>query len=65
MRRTYSQNRHTVTDIENNLMVTSGGSRGGINWEIGMDIYTLLNIKQGNSKRSSLVPQLVKSLPAM
>ena len=42
---TYLQNRNRVTDIENNLMVTSGGSRGGINWEIGIDIYTLLNIK--------------------
>ena len=23
-----------------------GGSGGGINWEIGIDIYTLLSIKQ-------------------
>ena len=30
------------TDIENKLM---GGGGGGINWEIGIDIYTLLYIK--------------------
>ena len=28
------------------LMVTQGGSRGGMNWEIGIDIYTPLYIKQ-------------------
>ena len=33
------------TDVENKLMVTKGESGGGINWEIGMDIYTLLYIK--------------------
>ena len=32
----------TVTDVENKFMVTR---RGGINWEIGTDIYTLLHIK--------------------
>ena len=26
-------------------MVTRGERRGGINWEIGIDIYTLLYIK--------------------
>ena len=30
-------------------MVTRGGG-GGINWEIGIDIYTLLHIKQTNNK---------------
>ena len=35
--------KHRVTDIENKFMVT-GGLRRGINWEIGIDIYTL-NIK--------------------
>ena len=31
-------------DIKNKLMVTKGKSEvgGGINWEIGTDIYTLL-----------------------
>ena len=34
-----------VTDVENKLMVT-GGKRGrGINWEIEINIYTLLYIK--------------------
>ena len=36
------------TDVENNLMVTRGkrwGERGEINWEIGIEIYTLLYIK--------------------
>ena len=41
------QNRNRVTDVENKLMVTGDGGkgRGGINWEIGIDIYTLLYIK--------------------
>ena len=34
-----------VTDVENKLMVTMGGGGGGINWEIGIDAYTLLCIK--------------------
>ena len=33
-----------VTDVENKLMVTNGG-RGGMNWEIGIDICTLICIK--------------------
>ena len=33
-----------VTDVENKLMVTSGKhSGGGVNCEIGIDIYTLLD----------------------
>ena len=42
---TYLQDRNRVTDTENKLMVTKGESVGGINWEIGTDIYTLLYIK--------------------
>ena len=34
-----------VTDIENKLMVTRGKEGRGINWEIGVDIYTVLYIK--------------------
>ena len=36
-----------VTDIENKLMVTIGESRGGgqMNWEVEIDIRTLLYIK--------------------
>ena len=36
-------------DVENKLMVTSGWG-GGKNWEIGIDIYTLLYIKQITNK---------------
>ena len=43
---TYLQNRSRVTDVENKLMVTKGEMGGGINWEIGIDIYTLLYIEQ-------------------
>ena len=35
---TYLQNRNRVTGVENKL-------RGGIDWAIGIDIYTLLYIK--------------------
>ena len=42
---TYLQNRNRVTDVENKLMVTSGDKERGINWETGIDIYTLLSIK--------------------
>ena len=38
-------NRNRVIDVENKLMVTKRGKRGGMNWEIGIDIYTLLYIK--------------------
>ena len=41
---TYLQNRDRVTDVENKLMVT-GGKGEVINWEIGIDVYTLLYIK--------------------
>ena len=47
---TYLQNRNRVTDVENKLMVTRGKGGGGINWEIGIDIYTLLYIKQTTNK---------------
>ena len=39
-------NRNTVTDIESKPMVTSWERGGEINKEIGIDIYTLLYIKQ-------------------
>ena len=38
----------TETDVENKCMDTKGGKRrvgGGMNWEIGIDIYTLICIK--------------------
>ena len=34
------------TDTENKLTVTNGVRWGGTNWEIGIDIYTLLYVKQ-------------------
>ena len=42
---TYLQNRNRVTEVENKLMVIKEERGGGINWEIGRDIYTLLYIK--------------------
>ena len=32
-------------DIEDKHMDTKEGKWGGMNWEIGVDIYTLLSIK--------------------
>ena len=52
------QGRNRDTDVENKHMDTKGGKRwvggvggwwgggGGMNWEIGIDIYTLICIKQ-------------------
>ena len=43
---TYLQNRNRVTDVENKIMVTRGErGGGGINWEFGIDMYTLLYLK--------------------
>ena len=42
---TYLQNRNRVTNVENKLTVTKGKGGGGINWEIGIDKYTLLYVK--------------------
>ena len=37
------QSRNRNTDIENKYMDTGAGEgEGGMNWEIGTDIYTLL-----------------------
>ena len=41
---TYLQNR-IVTDLENTLMVIKGKKGGWVTWDIGIDIYTFLNIK--------------------
>ena len=41
--------RNRDTDVENKHMDTKGGKGGdggGMNWEIGIDIYTLICIKQ-------------------
>ena len=39
---TYLQNRNRLIDIGNKLMVTKGRRRVGVNWESGINIYTLL-----------------------
>ena len=48
---TYLQNRNRVKDVENKFMVTKGvWCGGGINWEIGINIYALLYVKQITNK---------------
>ena len=37
--------RNRFTELENEFMVTRREGGGGINWEIGIDIYTLLYVK--------------------
>ena len=37
--------RNRDTDVENKLMDTKGGKGDRMNWEIEIDIYTLLCIK--------------------
>ena len=45
-KQTYLQNRNRHTDLENELMVTSRERLGGgIDWEFGIDMYTLLYLK--------------------
>ena len=40
-RRSYLQSRNRDTDIESKCMDTKGEGGGVMNWEIGIDIYTL------------------------
>ena len=48
---TYFPNRKRIIDSENEFMVTRGMGWGrGIDWELGMDMYTLLYLKQIISK---------------
>ena len=35
-------------NVENKLVVTKGERGGGINWEIGTDIYTVLYTKDNS-----------------
>ena len=50
MKKAYKESvykREIVTDVENRLTVIKGGKGwGGINWEIGIDIYTSLYKKK-------------------
>ena len=39
-----------LTNIENTLMVTKGERRRGINWEFGINGYTLLYTKKISNK---------------
>ena len=51
---TYLQNRNRISDVKNKHDYQ--GVRGrGINWETGVDIYTLLYIKQITNKDSTIV----------
>ena len=62
------QSRNRDTDVENKLMYTKGGRGSGMNWEIGIYIYTLVCIKQitnenllystGNSTQCSVVTKM-------
>ena len=46
---TYLTNRNRVTDGENKFMVTKGEKEGrGINWDVGIDIHTVLYKKIDN-----------------
>ena len=42
---TYLQNKNKLTNLENRFMVTREKG-GGIDWEVGIDMYTLLFLKQ-------------------
>ena len=44
-KRIYLQNRNRVTDVNNKLMFMEEKGWRRINWEIGIDIYTILYIK--------------------
>ena len=49
------QGRNRDTDVEDKRMDTKGGKwrgggGGGMNWDIGIDIYTLICIKQITNK---------------
>ena len=44
-RSTCLQSRNRDTGIENKFMDTKGERESGVNWEIGIDIYTLLCVK--------------------
>ena len=45
VQRNLLQDRNRDVDIENGYVDTGGEGEGGMNWEIRIDIYTLLCIK--------------------
>ena len=44
-RRSYLQSRNRDTDVENKFMDTKGERDGEMNWEIEIDLYTLLILR--------------------
>ena len=44
-RRTYLQGRNRDADVENGCMTRRWGQGSGMNWEMGIDIYTLPRVK--------------------
>ena len=60
LKRIYLKNRNRLTDLENEFMVTrgKGGWGRGIDWEFGIDMYTLLYFKL--ITRASLVAQWLR-----
>ena len=42
--------KHRDIDVENGRMDTVWGEGGGMNWEIGIDMYTLMCIKWMTNK---------------
>ena len=48
---TYLQSRNRFIDLENRVTVTNGeGGRREMDWEYGIDMYTLLYLKQTVNK---------------
>ena len=55
LQKNHLQGRNRDTDVENKHMDAEGGKQrmrggGGMNWEIGIDIYTLICIKYITNK---------------
>ena len=44
------QSRNILTDLENELVDTRGKAEGAIDWEFGMDMYTLIYLKWTTNK---------------
>ena len=49
-KRTYLQNRNRNIDVENKFMVIRGKGGGGMIWGFGIDIYTLVYMKEITNK---------------
>ena len=52
--------RNRLTDIENRLVVSGGGRTGGMEWEFGSDMYTLLYLKHiTNTEKNNTILQII------